>query len=251
MDLGLADRSVLITGATKGIGWASARAFAAEGCRLQLVARDHGALQERSGTLQREHGAEVGIHVMDLRDPVQRAALVDRIRDVDVLVNNAGDIPMGALEAIDDSAWRAAWELKLHGTIDLTRGVLPSMRARGDGVVVNVIGMSALNPSYDYVCGATANAALLAFTRAVGSGSKAYGVRVVGVLPPATRTERLETAMKQLARARYGDERQTERLLHDKVWPAPIEPSQVADSIVYLASERARHLSGVVLSLGS
>lgn len=251
MELGLNGRTVLITGGSKGIGLACARAFAAEGCHLVLVARDAQTLAERAATLEREHEVRVRTHAVDLRNPELRAELAARCQDVDILVNNAGDIPMGSIEAVGAEAWRSAWELKLFGTIDLTRSMLAPMRSRGAGVIVNVIGMSALNPSYDYVCGATANAALHAFTRGIGMGSKAYGVRVLGVLPPATRTDRLEQVMKQLALARYGDESQTERLLEERVWPVPIEPSQVADAVVFLASDKARELSGVVLNLGS
>ena len=251
MDLELKGRTALITGGSKGIGWACAQAFAAAGCNLALAARDATALSQRAALLESEYGVSVRTHALDLRDREQRRALVQLSEDLDILVNNAGDIPMGSVEAIDDEAWRNAWELKVFGTIDLTRALLPVLRERGGGVIVNVIGMSALNPSYDYACGATANAALHAFTRAVGMGSKSFGVRVVGVLPPATRTERLQTVMKQLALARYGDESQTERLFKDRVWPMPIEPSQVADSVVWLASARSSHLSGVILNLGS
>ncbi|HSV82819.1 MAG TPA: short-chain dehydrogenase/reductase [Ramlibacter sp.] len=251
MDLELQGRTVLVTGGSKGIGWACAQAFAAAGCKLVLAARDAAALSQRAAALERDFGIAVRTHALDLRDRQQRRALAEHCANVDILVNNAGDISMGSVEAIDDEAWRHAWELKVFGTIDLTRALLPSLRARGGGVIVNVIGMSALNPTYDYACGATANAALHAFTRAVGMGSKAFGVRVVGVLPPATRTERLQTVMKQLALARYGDESQTERLLQDRVWPQPIEPAQVADSVIWLASARASHLSGVILNLGS
>ncbi len=251
MDLELQGRTVLITGGSKGIGWACARAFAAAGCHISLAARDAAMLSERAATLERDYRVSVRTYALDLRDRAQRLELVNRNRDADILVNNAGDIPMGSVESIGDEAWRNAWELKVFGTIDLTRELLPLMRARGGGVIVNVIGMSAVNPSYDYACGATANAALHAFTRCVGMGSRSFGVRAVGVLPPATRTERLQTVMKQLALARYGDESQTERLLQERIWPTPIEPAQVADSVVWLASARASHLSGVILNLGS
>jgi 3-oxoacyl-[acyl-carrier protein] reductase len=241
MDLGLKGKSVLITGGSKGIGLACAKAFAAEGCRVHLAARNRERLDEAARSLG---GAT--IHAVDLRDGAALRQLARDCGDVDILVNNAGDIPGGTIETLDEAKWRHAWELKVFGFINLTREVYPRMKARKDGVIVNVIGMAAEQPSFEYICGATANAGLANFTRALGKGYAQHGVRVVGVHPPSTRTDRIITLMKAQAKAKFGDESRYQELLGNV-----IEPEQVGDTVCFLASPRAGQLSGVVLNLGA
>jgi NAD(P)-dependent dehydrogenase (short-subunit alcohol dehydrogenase family) len=242
MDLQLKGKAVLVTGGSKGIGLACAKAFAAEGCRVHLASRNPERLAEAARTLG--NGAKA--HAVDLRDSAALKKLAADCGDVDVLVNNAGDIPGGTLEGLDEAKWRHAWELKVFGYVNLTREIYGRMKARKSGVIVNVIGMAAEHPSFEYICGATANAGLANFTRALGKGYAQNGVRVVGVHPPSTRTDRIITLMKAQAKARFGDENRYEELMG-----AVIEPEQVGDTVCFLASPRAGQLSGVVLDLGA
>jgi NAD(P)-dependent dehydrogenase (short-subunit alcohol dehydrogenase family) len=242
MDLQLKGKSVLITGGSKGIGLACAKAFAAEGCRVHLAARD----RERLAGAARSLGGDVKTYSVDLRDGAALRQLAKDCAAVDILVNNAGDIPGGTIETIDEAKWRHAWELKVFGFIDLTREIYPRMKARKAGVIVNVIGMAAENPGFEYVCGATANAGLAAFTKAMGKGSREHGVRVLGVHPPSTRTDRTVTLMKAMAKAKFNDESRYAELIGNV-----IEPEQVGDTVAFLASPRAGQLSGIVLNLGS
>ena len=241
MDLRLKGKSVLITGGSKGIGFACAKAFAAEGCRVHLAARSKERLNEAARSLG---GAST--HPVDLRDGAALRQLAQDCGEVDILVNNAGDIPGGTLETLDEAKWRHAWELKVFGFINLTREIYPRMKARKDGVIVNVIGMAAESQPFEYVCGAAANAGLAAFTRAMGKGSREHGVRIVGVHPPSTRTDRIITLMKASAKAKWGDESRYQELMGNV-----IEPEQVGDTVCFLASPRAGQLSGVVLNIGT
>ena len=241
MDLGLKGKSVLVTGGSKGIGLACAKAFAAEGCRLHLASRD----RERLAQVAKALGGDVKIHPADLRDAARLKKLATDCSEVDILVNNAGDIPGGTLEALDDAKWRHAWELKVFGFINLTRELYPQLKKR-KGVIVNVIGMAAEHGTFEYICGATANAGLANFTKALGRGYAQHGVRVVGVHPPSTRTDRIINLMKAQAKAKFGDESRYEELMGNV-----IEPEQVGDTVCFLASPRAGQLSGVVLNLGS
>src|SRR5689334_15795045 len=158
MDLRLEGKSVLITGGSKGIGLACARAFAAEGCRIHLAARNRERLDEAARSL-----GSASLHAVDLRDGTALRQLARDCGDVDILVNNAGDIPGGTIETLDEAKWRHAWELKVYGFINLTRELYPRMKARKSGVIVSVIGMAGETYPYEYVCGATANAGLAAF----------------------------------------------------------------------------------------
>ena len=115
MDLRLKGKSVLITGGSKGIGLAAAKAFAAEGCRVHLAARDRARLDKAKAELR----GDVSAHAVDLRDGAALRRLAADCAEVDILVNNAGDIPGGTIEAIDEAKWRHAWELKVFGYVNL------------------------------------------------------------------------------------------------------------------------------------
>ena len=137
----------------------------------------------------------------------------------------------------------------------MTREVLGAMKARhdrgkGGGVIVNVIGMAGEKPSYEYICGAVANAGLAAFTKGLGGKTPEFGVRVVAVHPPATRTDRIMTLVRNVAKQKYGDESKADEVLASGSFGRVIEPEQVADTVAFLASDRASHLSGIVVNLG-
>jgi 3-oxoacyl-[acyl-carrier protein] reductase len=247
MNLELKGKSVLVTGGSKGIGLACAKAFAAEGCRVHIASRNKETLEKAAKAI----GGETRIHAADLRDTSALHALAQACADVDILVNNAGDIPGGTIEAIDEARWRHAWELKVFGYVNLTRELFARMKARKSGVIVNVIGMAGEKPSFEYVCGSMANAGLGAFTKAIGSGSSAFGVRVLGVHPPATRTDRIVPLIKAAAKEKLGDENRWQELIGTGAFGQMIEPEQVADMVAFLASARAGKLSGVMINLGA
>ena len=247
MNLELKGRSVLVTGGSKGIGLACAKAFAAEGCRVHIASRNKETLDRAAQAI----GGETRVHAVDLRDGKALRALAEACADVDILVNNAGDIPGGTIEAIDEAKWRHAWELKVFGYVNLTRELFARMKARKSGVIVNVIGMAGEHPSFEYICGSMANAGLGAFTKAMGKGSTAFGVRVLGVHPPATRTDRIIPLMKTAAREKLGDENRWQELIGTGSFGQMIEPKQVADMVAFLASARAGKLSGVMINLGA
>lgn len=249
MDLGLKGKSVLITGASKGIGLACARAFAAEGANLHIASRDAARLAEAKAEILKIAKVEVTIHPCDLAKPGSAKALAAACGVPDVLVNNAGAIPGGSIETIDEARWRESWELKVFGYINLTREILTPMMQRKSGVIVNVIGMAGVRPSFDYICGATANAALNAFTKGIGAGSVNHGVRVLGVNPAATRTDRIITLTKARAKTTFGDESRWEELLGNLPFGRIADAEEVADVVVYCASQRSSYLSGTMIDI--
>lgn len=249
MNLGLTGASVLITGGSKGIGAATARAFAAEGCGLCLVARDRTALETIQSEITSKHSIRVEIEPADLSRSESVVDLASRWPDIDVLVNNAGAIPGGDLDAIDEARWRAAWNLKVFGYINMTRAFLSLMAKRRRGVIINVIGLAGELPSYDYVCGSAGDAALMAFTRAVGGRSVDRGVRVVAVNPALTETERMVTLMRTRAAERLGDPERWRELLTDLPFGRPASADDIAAMVVFLASPRCSYMSGSVVSV--
>jgi short-subunit dehydrogenase len=251
MDLHLKNKKVLITGASKGIGAACARSFAAEGSDLVLVARNIEQLRVIKKSITQEFGVNVEVVSADLRNALDLNQLVSIHSEVDILINNAGDIPGGSITAVKDNDWRYSWELKLFGYINLSREIYNAMVERKKGVIINVIGMAAEKPSFDYICGSTANAALVAFTKALGKGPHQKSVRVLGVNPPSTKTERILKVMATIAKELFDDETRINDIPKDKMFQTLIDPEQVADAVVYLSSSRADQLTGVVLNLAS
>ena len=249
MDMRMRGKAVLITGASKGIGLACAEAFAAEGCTLHLAARSADLLAEAKTQLEAAHGVAVNIYARDLSDDAAMRALAAEVGDVDVLVNNAGDIPAGPLDVVDDAAWRRGWDLKVFGYISLTRAYYERMRARGEGVIVNDIGNSGENFDARYIAGSSGNASLMAFTRALGGASLDHGVRVVGVNPGPVATDRMLKLMKRRAVDWYGDESRWEELYDKYPGKRPATAEEVADLILFLASPRAGYITGTIVTI--
>ena len=191
----------------------------------------------------------VTTHALDLSDSANVNRLVETAGDIDILVNNAGAIPAGAIDVVDEARWREAWDLKVYGYINMTRAFLDRMKSRGRGVIVNDIGTGGEKLDYDYIAGAAGNASLMAFTRAIGSRSIYSGVRVVGVNPGPVETDRIQTLMRQKAEADFGDASMATEYYAN--WPMKrfAKPEEVADLIVFLASERASYISGTVVTI--
>ena len=249
MDLELHGKTVLITGASKGIGAAAARAFAAEGCRLHLAARDEAALAAVRTEIVAAHAVQVGIHAVDLGAPAAMAALAKAVGDVDVLVNNAGDIPSGPLESLDFGLVQRGFQLKVLGYMELSQHYYARMKQAGAGVIVNDIGNSGENWDANYIAGSTGNAAMMAFTRALGGVSLDDGIRVVGVNPGPVATDRMVKLMKRRALDTYGDESRWEELFDNYPAGRPAEPREVAELMVFLASSRAAYITGTVVTI--
>ncbi|MGK2915032.1 MAG: short-chain dehydrogenase/reductase [Porticoccaceae bacterium] len=250
MDIDLRGRTAVITGASRGIGRAVAAGLAAEGCHLHLVARTAEDLERARTELASEHGVDIHIHALDLAVSANVDALVDRCGGVDILVNNAGAIPAGSLAAVDEATWRAAWDLKVFGFINCCRAMYPLMKARGKGVIINVVGIAGGEvEEFNYIAGTAGNASLAAFTRALGSGSPADNIRVLGVNPGLTATDRLVTLMQQNAVAKGLAAQQWRQLTEHLPFGRPAEPEEVADLIAFLASDRAAYISGTLVTI--
>jgi NAD(P)-dependent dehydrogenase (short-subunit alcohol dehydrogenase family) len=249
LDLQLKGKSALITGASKGIGRATAVVFAAEGCDLHLAARSGDELERLRDEVVAKHKVKVAIYPGDLSTTRSMVALANAVGDIDILVNNAGDIPAGTVEALSDEEWRRGFDLKVFGYINLTREILARMKKRGSGVIINDIGNSGENWDYNYVAGSTGNAALMSFTKAVGGVSLDYGVRVVGVNPGPIATDRMVRMMKRRARDNLGDESRWQEYLKDYPGGRMGTDQEVADLIAFLASPRAGYITGTVVTV--
>lgn len=248
MDLGLAGRTALITGASKGIGAGLARVFASEGCNLHLAARDGTAMQALRDEIRSTNDVSITIHEADLGSSDAMEQLDTAAGDYDILLNNAGDIPAGSIEDVSDEDIKRGFDLKVFGYITLSRKFW--MRRKGrDGVIVNVIGNSGENWDAAYFAGSTGNAALMSFTKALGGRSLNEGLRVVGVNPGPVETDRMVKIMKRKAIDMLGDEARWQELHDQYPGKRPASVQEVADLCAFLASPRAGYITGTIVTI--
>jgi NAD(P)-dependent dehydrogenase (short-subunit alcohol dehydrogenase family) len=247
MELGLKDRRVLVTGGSQGIGLAVARGFRDEGARVTIVARDAARLRQAADELSAEHAGAVTAHPADLAQPGAAAALADAFPDTDVLVNNAGAVPTGDIFDVDEARWRAAWDLKVFGYVNLMRAMYTHMRGRAPKVIVNVLGLGGERPQWRYVCGNAANVALAGVTKSLGGRSIDDGIRVVAVNPGGVETERMVALQQARAKRELGDASRWREFFADKPLQRAATPEEVANVILFLASDKASWVSGAVV----
>lgn len=249
MDLKLSGRRALITGGSQGIGLAIARLLASEGCHLDLVARSADDLARAGDELRQGHGVEVRVHAIDLAERGRDAELAASCPDIDILVNNAGATPRGSLLEVEEDRWRAAFDLKVFGYINLSRAFYRQMKARRSGVIINIIGNGGERLDAGYIAGATGNAALMAFTRALGGASSADGIRVVGVNPGPVTTERLVGLMKTEAGTRHGDPTRWREFEAGFPFGRAATVDEIAATVALLASDLSSYTTGTIITI--
>jgi NAD(P)-dependent dehydrogenase (short-subunit alcohol dehydrogenase family) len=235
MDLNLKGKRVLVTGASKGIGRACAEVLEKEGCSVLGASRSIAPGPKAKAIDIAKHGAA--------------QELADWAGDLDILVNNAGAIPGGDLLKVDEAAWRAAWDLKLFGYINLSRAVYGRMKAAKRGVIVNIIGAAGEKMNAAYIAGSAANASLMAFTKALGGASPADGIRVVGINPGPVETDRLVSLHRQMAQTKLGDPERYRELFTGMSFGRPATPEEIAWAVAFLASDRSAYTSGTILTI--
>ena len=249
MDLQLNGKTALITGGSKGIGRGVAEVLAAEGCNLHLAARTKSDLESARAELMAGHAVQVTIHATDLSTGEAARELAKKTEGIDILVNNAGAIRAGNIEMIDEEAWLEGWNLKIFGFINLIRAIYPAICERRSGVIVNVIGNAGEHPAANYVCGSVGNAGLIALTKALGAESLDHGVRVVGISPGQTATERLERQQRIKAEQALGDGSRWREMLKHLPQGRPGTVEECADVVAFMASPRASRVSGSILTV--
>jgi NAD(P)-dependent dehydrogenase (short-subunit alcohol dehydrogenase family) len=249
MDLGLSGKIVLVTGGSKGIGFACAEGFLAEGARVAICSR---SAENVNRALAGLPGA-VGF-TADLTQAGEAAALVDKVEaelgPIDVLVNSAGAARRVAPDDLTPAAWHAAMDAKYFSYVHVIDPVIKRMAARGAGVIVNVIGNGGKVASPVHIAGGAANAALMLATAGLGTAYAGRGVRVVGVNPGLTETGRVAEGMISTAKLAGVT---PEQARSDAIRRIPMgrmaRPEEVASTVLYLASARASYVTAVTISM--
>lgn len=249
MELGLSGRTALITGGSRGLGFGTAQLLAAEGCHLHLASRSAEDLDKAKRRITEVHDVDVTCHAMDLAQSANVQSLANACGDVDILVNNAGAIPRGSIASLDEQTWRASWDLKVFGFVNLTREIYRNMCARRSGVIVNVVGTAGARPSADYIAGSMANAGLMAMSCALGAESPAHGVRVVGVNPGGTATDRQIVRWRARAEKEFGNAERWRELTTHLPFGRLATVDEVVNTIVFLCSDLSSYTTGTIVTI--
>jgi NAD(P)-dependent dehydrogenase (short-subunit alcohol dehydrogenase family) len=251
MDLGLRDRVCIVTGSTGGIGLATAQFLAAEGARVAIVGRDSMRVESARQTA----GAALGI-VADLAESAAAEAVVGEattsLGEVDCLVNNVGVAYQADFEQVTDDQWDEMWQLNVMSFVRAIRAVLPSMRGRGSGVIVNVSSTAAKRPSTGMPNYSVTKAAVLSLSRLVADLYAKEGIRCNAITPGPTATSAWlgEGGLADQQARRSGKTR--EEALASVAAGRPLgrlaEPEEIASVIAFLCSERASYVTGAAWS---
>jgi NAD(P)-dependent dehydrogenase (short-subunit alcohol dehydrogenase family) len=236
-------RHVVVPGGAGGIGRAVARRFAQAGCTVHLLGRNLSTLTQAASDIASETGATVMPVLCDLEQAASIAQAFASLPGIDVLVNAAGSITRKSLHETLPEDWSGSWSGKVLGTIETSRLACDRMRQTGGGVIVNVIGVSGVRLNPKSIMTTTANAALIAFTEALGSQSVDWNIRVVGINPGLTATPRTE----ELAAGRGGDAYKA--ALKDMPFQRMAKVQEIAECTWFLASESAQYISGTVIDI--
>lgn len=257
MDFQLQGKHILITGGSKGIGLACARAFLQEGARVSLVARDIGNLTAAKDVLGNEVPdacARVFIYSADLRDEKAAAAMVEQAETdngpIDILVNSAGAAKRTPPDELTPLHWHEAMAAKYFTYIHVIDPVVKRMAKRSAGVILNVIGQGGKMAKTTHIAGGAANAALMLATAGLAAAYGPKGVRVNAINPGLTLTSRLQEGLSAEARM---DGITIDEALHRACAPMPLgrlaTPEDIANAVVFLCSPRASYISGSILSI--
>ena len=249
MDLGLKGRVALVAASSKGLGRAVAEELAAEGCDLVMCARGADALEAAAKEIRASARGRVHAVAADLTDPREVERVVDEGRqavgEIDVLVTNTGGPPAGPFESHSPDAWDLAVRQNLGSVLNLVRAVLPGMRDRKWGRIVNVTSIAVKQPVDGLILSNSVRAAVTGFARTLANEVAEAGITVNNVMPGYTRTERVE----QLARRNAELKGITaEEAAQGWVREIPMrrlgEPREFAAMVAFLCSERASYVTG-------
>jgi 3-oxoacyl-[acyl-carrier protein] reductase len=251
MDLGLRGKRALVLGASRGLGLAIAKGLAAEGAVVTLCGRNLDALTQAVSELN-ETGAQADYLQLDLADPDQRRSALDSLladgRSYDILINNGGGPAPGAVGTVETIQWQAAFDSMVTALFEVTAKVLPGMRERGWGRVINLVSSGVVQPIPNLGISNTLRASIMGWAKTLAAEVAADGVTVNSVIPGRIATARVGE-LDEAAAKRTGAT--SEAIAKASRSTIPLgrygEPAEFADAVAFLASVRASYITGTSL----
>ena len=248
MDLGIAGRTAVVTASSRGLGRAVAEELASEGVNLVICARHRDTLEAAASSIREASGVRVTTVVADVADPKGVEAVWNTVKEefggADILVNNAGGPPAGPFESHSPSAWADAIRLTLDSAVNMTRLVLPGMKKRRWGRILNITSIAVKQPVDNLILSNSVRAAVTGFARTLANEVAKFNITVNCVMPGYTLTDRIT----ELANANAGKDGSKESVVG--AWESQIpmgrlgDPREFAAMVTFLASERASYTTG-------
>ena len=249
MDLGLKGRIALVAASSRGLGRAVAEELAAEGCDLVMCARGKEALEEAAAAIRATSKRKVLALPADLSKPEDvsqvSARAMKEFGRVDILVTNGGGPPAGPFESHSMEAWHAAVRQTLDSVVELTRAVLPGMKQRRWGRIVNITSIAVKQPVDNLILSNSVRAAVTGFARTLANEVASFGITVNNVMPGYTRTDRVTSLAATNAELR-GTTPEEQLAIFEKQIPMGRlgEPREFGAMVAFLCSERASYTTG-------
>jgi len=249
LDLQLAGKVAIVTGASRGIGRAIAQTLAAEGMRLILAARSGDLLDDLAASLDTDCLVQaVDLRASDAPEAVVAAA-VAQFGQLDLLVNNAGATTRGDFLSLTDASWEDGFALKFYGAMRCSRAAWPHLRARR-GSIVNIVGVGGRTGSAEFAIGGAVNAALLNLTKVLADRGVRDEVRVNAINPGSIRTDRLQIRLDRFAAEQGVDAAAAAALMAQAQGVARFgDPAEIARAVAFLASPQAAYCQGAILDI--
>jgi len=254
MDLQLKDKRALVTGASRGLGFATARGLASEGCRVAINSRNVEKLNDSARQLTQQCSTEVLALPGDITEPALPDKIIEQTAQafggLDILITNAGGPPPGQFDSFDDGTWQKAIELSLMSHVRLIRAALPWLRKSSTASVLAITSYSVKQPIPNLVLSNSIRAATVGLIKTLALELGADGIRFNSILPAWTETERVYTLMENRARA---NSTSVAEELAKQAKDSPLgrmgTPEEFANAAVFLVSPAASYITGVMLTV--
>ena len=249
MDLGLKDRVAIVAASSHGLGQATARGLAAEGCKVAMCSRNLKAVEAAAEEIRGKQGADAYYEAFDVTDAAAVQRFVDNVAKrfgrIDICVTNAGGPPAKGFMATTVEEWKRAAELNFLSVVYFAHQVIPHMQRNHWGRIITITSVAVKQPVPDLVLSNAVRSAVGGLVKSLANEFGKDGILVNNVGPGYTGTDRL----KELARARSASQHKSEEEIFaawasDSALKRIAEPKEVADTIVWLASERASYITG-------
>lgn len=254
MDLGLKDKRALVTGSSRGLGYAAAQLLAKEGCKVAINGRDEERIKAAAEKLHKETGTQAVGFVGDASDVSVPEGLiqktVDALGGLDILIVNAGGPPPGTFESFDETAWQKAIDTSFMAHVRLIRAALPHLRKSSTPSVLTVTSFTVKQPMNNLVLSNSVRLATIGLTKSLALELGREKIRFNSILPGWTETERVTELMNARAATNQTSvEEETRKQSSEIPLGRMANPEEFANAAVFLVSPAASYITGVMLNV--